>query len=137
YWFHPLAWWAASRMRNERERACDDRVLAAGVAPSEYAADLLEVARGRQALGAAPAMARASNLETRLRAVLDPNIRRGAVSARGAAAAVVPVVLVALSLASLRLLGQGGGLSGPIFDACGAVAPDATVTMLQPKTGSG
>ena len=67
YWFHPLAWWAASRMRRERERACDDRVLTAGVAASDYAADLLAVARGRHALHAALAMARSSSLESRLR----------------------------------------------------------------------
>src|SRR5437667_5045823 len=68
YWFHPLAWWAVSRMRQERERACDDRVLAAGVGASGYAADLLEVARGRHAPQAAPAMAPASNLDMRTQA---------------------------------------------------------------------
>src|SRR5258708_1431186 len=112
YWFRPLAWWAAGRMRRERERACDDRVLAAGVGASGYAADLLEVARGlggaKDNLLPAPAMARASNVESRLRAILDPGIRRSSVNVNVAAMATAVAMLALLPLASLRLHGQGG-----------------------------
>jgi TonB family protein len=139
YWFHPLAWWAASRMRRERERACDDRVLAAGVGASGYAADLLEVARGlggaKGNLFPAPAMARASNVESRLRAILDPKIRRSAVSARGTAIAAAAAMLALLPLASLRLHGQGGGLTGAVYDFSGGVVPGAKVSVMNVDTG--
>jgi beta-lactamase regulating signal transducer with metallopeptidase domain len=81
YWFHPLAWIALHRLRVESERACDDRVLARGISGTDYAADLLEVARGARALRlaglSAIGMARPTHLEGRLLAVLDERRPRG------------------------------------------------------------
>ena len=80
YWFNPLVWLAAGRLRIEAERAADDRVLAVGTRASDYAAHLLEIARslGRQerAIPAAVMMARPSQLESRLLAILDPRPNR-------------------------------------------------------------
>jgi TonB family protein len=137
YWFHPLAWWAASRMRRERERACDDRVLAAGITASGYATDLLEVARGRlDAALPAPAMARASNLEARLRAILDPTVRRRDMGAKAVGVVAAAAFLVLAPLAALRLHGQDpGSLAGTIYDASGARVVGATVAILNTDTG--
>ena len=41
----PLFWVACSRLRRESEQACDDAVLASGVPPAQYAAQLVEIAR--------------------------------------------------------------------------------------------
>lgn len=73
YWFHPLAWYALRRLRIERELACDDCVLATGEKASEYAAELLKIARGYRPvrLGASVAMAQSANLEDRVRSLFD------------------------------------------------------------------
>ena len=42
YWFNPLFWWAAARLRICRESACDDLVLNCGTKPSRYVSYLLE-----------------------------------------------------------------------------------------------
>jgi HEAT repeat protein len=42
--FHPAVWWVSSRVRSERETACDDVVLAAGVGNTQYAESLLRMA---------------------------------------------------------------------------------------------
>ena len=82
YWFHPLAWYAAHRLRVEQERACDDTVVGLGTKPSDYADHLLQVATGsgRHAVvgSAGVAMARCSQLEGRLVSILAPGTPRTA-----------------------------------------------------------
>jgi len=45
FWFHPLVWFIGRRLVDERERACDEAVLARGHDAGEYAAGILEVCR--------------------------------------------------------------------------------------------
>jgi hypothetical protein len=90
YWFHPLAWIVAARAGLERERACDDRVLAADIAPSDYAAATLDVARAMtRGPAATMPMAEVSHIERRIRAILDPNTRRHSAHALATLACVV------------------------------------------------
>ncbi|MGD0193135.1 MAG: M56 family metallopeptidase [Rhizomicrobium sp.] len=43
FWFHPLLWWLGARLVEERERACDEGVLAADSDPKVYAGSILRV----------------------------------------------------------------------------------------------
>lgn len=98
YWFHPLVWFAAARLRIERERACDDQVLRSGTKASDYASHLLEIARTLRAAPAtrlaSVAMARPAQLAGRLLDVLDADRRREVVGLHLA----VPAWLVAAGL---------------------------------------
>src|SRR2546423_1514821 len=104
YWFHPLVWLAATRLREERERACDDHVLRAGATPSAYATHLLEIARGLRAARATSlasvAMARPAQLATRLLDVLAARRSRDTLSARSAAPAWLAAIAVVVPLAA-------------------------------------
>ncbi len=86
YWINPLVWIALTRLRVEREMACDDLVLNAGTTPSEYAEQLLGIARGihwnRPLAAAAITMARPGHLEGRVRAILDAGRKRGRLTKR-------------------------------------------------------
>jgi len=45
FWFHPLVWFIGVQLREERERACDEAVLARGHDAADYAGGILEVCR--------------------------------------------------------------------------------------------
>lgn len=106
YWFHPLAWITERRLRAECERACDDSVVSLGTPAAEYAAHLLEVARSARAFGApgflSVAMARPSQLEGRLLAVLNESRRRVSVSRGARSAAALLSMLILIPFAAFR-----------------------------------
>ncbi len=107
YWFNPLVWLAARRLRVERERACDDQVLTMGMRPSDYAKHLLNIAHSQPmewAAAATMAMARRSELEGRLMAILDPEARR-VIPRAVRMLTVSTVVILALTLAAVEPTG--------------------------------
>ena len=110
YWFHPMAWVAAGRLRREQERACDDRVLEMGTPAADYATHLLEVARSARALGmpgfVSVAMARPSQLEGRLLAVLDETGPRGTLTRAARVTAYAASAVVMLGVSAVQLEGR-------------------------------
>jgi TonB family protein len=134
YWFHPLVWMAARQLRKERERACDDAVLNRGVAASEYAGHLVDLVRAvaakRTRWADAPAMAEASDLESRVRALLDRNRNRRPLTRRGALAVTAGACAVLAALATVTAHAQAGrgALAGVVKDPSGAVVPRCLVT---------
>jgi len=133
YWFNPFAWMAARQLRKERERACDDAVLNGGLAAPEYAQHLVDLVRGlakkRSHWADVPAMAEASDLESRVRCLLDRKRNRQPLT-RGVAVAVAAVgCAVLVSLASVTAHAQArGALAGVVKDPSGAIVPGCRVT---------
>jgi beta-lactamase regulating signal transducer with metallopeptidase domain/HEAT repeat protein len=119
YWFHPLIWTAAKRLRSESERACDDMALNCGTRPADYAEHLLDIVtsvrRERTPL-VALAMARRKEFEGRMLAILDPQLKRAAPS-RGKSGAMV---------ASLAVLAVVVGAASPVQRNAPAVTASRT-----------
>lgn len=134
FWFHPLAWHAARRLRIERERACDDlvvrTVVPTGALAADYAQHLLDLARTLRVprnAGASVAMALPSQLEERLLAVLDPVRRRSDPSRVATWSCIGAALALALPLAAMEpgptpeRVEVGGARAGLQWE--GALAP--------------
>jgi hypothetical protein len=103
YWYNPLAWLTAHRLRRERERACDDVVLGSGLRPSDYAAHLMDLLRslrrtGLAALSAVP-MARRAGLTSRIRDLLDSERSHTQVNRRATVVSALALLVLLASLA--------------------------------------
>ena len=72
FWFHPLVWWIGARLLDERERACDEIVVASGSEPERYAESILKTCRHSLE---APALCMAgvtgANLEKRMEHIMS------------------------------------------------------------------
>lgn len=120
FWFNPLLWLSVREMRTEREHACDDRVLTRGVKPSTYVEELVmmmkSIGRGAIAPGfGAIAMARRSQFESRMLAVLNERTDRRAINRRSIATLAVAMMVLLLGVASVRpatAAQKGSGFTG-------------------------
>jgi bla regulator protein BlaR1 len=103
YWFHPLVWILWRRLGLEAERACDDAVLGSAEA-TEYADQLLTLARRIKTAARTPqlAMANRSDLKMRIEAVLDAGQRRGRPGALRTAVALTAALLLIVVISPLR-----------------------------------
>ncbi|HKF69617.1 MAG TPA: M56 family metallopeptidase, partial [Vicinamibacterales bacterium] len=145
YWFNPLFWMASNRLHQESEQACDDLALGLGVDRFDYAMHLLEIAREQTSGRIIPAlgMAKASTVERRFAALLDPSGLRGT-HRRVMFAIAAGVFLLTLPLAAVDVPGlrttvrlRTGGL--PAIPETADASRDASIVQAirNVRTGDG
>jgi TonB family protein len=143
YWFNPLVWMAARRLRLESERACDDEVLRSGVGAPTYASHLLDLVRAarhhrrRSVLFGypAPAMARPSSFERRITSMLNEHVDRQRPSRRIRVITNVAMLSVALTVAGLAVAAQSfATLSGSVRDPMNQTIPKVTLILVNEQT---
>jgi beta-lactamase regulating signal transducer with metallopeptidase domain len=130
YWFNPLVWFAARQLRIERELACDDCVLEVGTWASDYANYLIEIAQTYEAVEPVTPVTvgmACSQLENRVRAILDPQLNRQRPSRRRKATVAVAMACALWPLAALQATSQEK-IRRPVADAVAVNADAPNVT---------
>jgi TonB family protein len=140
YWWNPIVWTAWREFLKERERAADDLVLGSGARASEYADHLLEIARtmqSAQAIGwAAVAMARRSQLEGRLIAILDAGIAREGLSRKWVWATALAALVLMAPFAALRAQDDARMIPADVDATIRAAAAQKNHQMLDAAAGA-
>ena len=133
YWFHPLAWYALHRLRAECECACDDYVVHLGARRTDYARQLVELARSLRAarLSAAVPVTRTNTLEQRIKDLFDDGRSHQLMGSRPATRLLAGALVLMTGLAAIRT----GTSGGEPFGIRAAAAPAATSQVQdKPKT---
>lgn len=126
FWFHPLVWMAASRLRAEGECAADDLVLIGGADPADYAHQLLVVARTLTGSISpyAATMARGQQLDARISAILDSSRVRGCTGLHSRRAMAGLAVVLAVVLAACQ--------SARVYRVAQVAVPPRVVSKVEP-----
>jgi len=135
FWFHPLVWWVGARLVEERERACDEHVIASGEAPDAYAEGILNVCkRYVESPVACVSGVSGADLKRRIAAIMSRRaglrltlVRKAALAAAGTMAVGLPIVAGLLMAPPRAAAFAQGGEQMPKFDAASVrpCAPDA------------
>jgi len=109
HWFNPMSWVVLKRLRSTRELACDQAVVSGGMNPELYAQTLIDVAKsmaeGKKAMRSSLTMARPSQLEGRILAIMASSGPRSTASGdQKASSAGIARPLLGLVLAGVMLV---------------------------------
>jgi tol-pal system beta propeller repeat protein TolB len=114
FWFFPVVWWIGRKLIEERERACDETVIALGAEPLAYSEALLVVCRfGVEATPLCASAIAGTDLQRRIEYVMQPV--SGAFSLR----ARLAIVAVAIAI-----------IGAPIMVGAASISPLASVQVL-------
>lgn len=131
YWFHPLVWLTARRLRAESEVACDDLVISSGITAPDYARHLLEIAGALShplpSQSTAIAMAQTPHIKRRITMILDETQSRRILTRRALFVALVPSAAALLTLAALRPSVKAQ--AAPAMTAAAAGSTSGSVTL--------
>ncbi|HEX6622523.1 MAG TPA: M56 family metallopeptidase, partial [Pyrinomonadaceae bacterium] len=112
FWFCPPVWLVSRRLLEERERACDERVLEAGGASAPYASSILKVVRfcsGWKVAGVSGAAA-GPNLRRRIEDIMEARTTPERTAWQRTLPLAAAVAALALSAgAGVYSYGQSGG----------------------------
>lgn len=126
FWFYPPIWWLGARLIEERERACDESVLASDIDAEVYAQSILKVCRFylRSPLPCTAGVSGA-DLKKRIEAIMDghPTLRVNAaqkllITMIGAAGVFIPILFGVLTLPTANAV----VLPEPVFITQAALA---------------
>jgi len=127
FWFHPAVYWMRAKMNDERERACDESVLAGHAQPDKYAESILKVCTFcLEAPSACVAGISGSDLKARVVRIL--NHRSGTSLTLGRRLCLAAVALFAIALP----IGFGV-VHGQANRTADSNAPDAAAHLDLPK----
>jgi beta-lactamase regulating signal transducer with metallopeptidase domain len=105
YWFHPFVWWANKRIREEREKCCDEMAIARlNAVPRDYSTAIVNTLVGGHAAQPVPSLAvagPAKNLEDRIKTIMksDKKFCRRPTFITVAVALILAAVIVPTTLA--------------------------------------
>ncbi len=114
FWFHPLVWWIGARLVEERERACDEAVLARGSEPHVYVEGILNVCKSylESPLRCVSGVT-GSDLKKRIRAILTDHVagnlnfgRKITLAFAALAAFAMPIFVGVIGAPSIRAQSQ-------------------------------
>jgi uncharacterized protein (TIGR03435 family) len=136
FWFHPAVRWMGSRMNEERERACDEKVIEQSARPEAYAESILKVcAFCIEPASPCVAGVSGSDLKKRILRIMTHRSGVGLNLGRKALLCAAATALVAMPIGFGVVHGQSAA-SAPLDSTQSTDLPKYDVASVKPSSGN-